>query len=269
MIKIGKEVKIHSTARIDVKRGYIGDRTVIEEGVIIEGSCVEIGAESWIGEYASIGGGSCHDKESFLKTGDWFHLGPYAHINTARGVTLGHEVGIGWRSSIFTHGAYESILEGFPVQWEGVHIGDKVWLPNVWINPGVRIGSNIVVSAMSLINRNLPNGCLAGGVPAKILQEDAYPRKLSNEERHKVLRDILSQAINICYKDGNTPYTMIEGGYIIIIEGDRRIIFDTANHTIIGIVTPFSEVLKNQLRRNGIRFRYTAKEGEYVKWEEA
>lgn len=267
MIKIGKEVKIHSTVRFHAKDGYIGDRTTIEGGVVIDGSCVEIGAESWIGEYASIGGGSCHDKESFLKTGDWFHLGPYAHINTARGVTIGHECGIGWRSSVFTHGAYQSVLEGFPVQWDGVTIGNKVWIPNAWVNPGVNIGNNVVIASMSMVNHDLPDGCLAAGIPAEVLKMNMYPKKLTSGEKHHILREILSHAIEIY---GKEQRIMIENGLIVLLfDDDGATIFDINNHTISGRVTLFSEVLKNQLRRNGIRFRYTSKEGVYVKWEEA
>ena len=177
--KIGKNCKIHPTCIINVEKGYLGDGACLQEGVKIEGKLIEIGREAYMGAGATIGGGSCYDPNSFLKAGDWLHLGPGSHVNTARGVTVGHEVGIGIETKIFTHGAYiDSLNLGAPSQWGPVYIGNNVWLPNAWVNPGVKIGSNVVVAARSLINKDIPEGSLAGGVPTKIIKQDEYPKKI-------------------------------------------------------------------------------------------
>jgi len=48
--------------------------------------------------------------------------------------------------------------------------------PNVWLGartivlPGVTIGQDAVVGAGSVVNRDVPAGCLAAGVPAKVLR---------------------------------------------------------------------------------------------------
>lgn len=267
MIKIPDSVVIHPTAQINVESGSIGERTIIEAHASLEGRHIEIGAESWIGQYASIGGGSCHDSEAYLKAGDWLHLGPYAHINTARGVDIGHEVGIGWKSNIFTHGAYLPVTMGFPVQWGGVKIGNRVWLPNAWVNPGVTIGDNIVVAAMSLVNIDLPDGCLAGGVPVKIIQELKYPTPIFGEERDRLLQNIVNGLLKYLNK---FTQVYVKAGVISVYynyyHGFSSTTFDTINSIIYGKATPFSQLLKDQLRRNGIRFRYTEKDGEYVEW---
>lgn len=265
MIKISKDVVIHPTAEISAFDGVIGPRTIIGPYASIKGTYVEIGPESWIGEYASIGGGSCYDPQAHLKTGAWFHLGPQAHINIARGVTIGDEVGIGWRSSVFTHGAYLPATDGFPVQWEGVIIGNRVWIPNAWVNPGVHIWNDVVVAAMSLVNSDIQSGCLAGGIPAKVIKANAYPQHLTSGEIQHILLQTLFEAEKIAdFK----PNTSVSEQHIVIADDAKVTIFDIRNRKISGTVTGFSETLKNQLRRNGIRFRYYAKDREYVKWEE-
>jgi acetyltransferase-like isoleucine patch superfamily enzyme len=262
---IGENCQIHPTAVINVEKGSLGDRSIVNENVVIEGRYVEIGKEAFLNKRAYIGGGSCFDPQSTLCAGDFLHMGVDSHINTARSVIIGHECGVGVQTQIFTHGAYQSILRGFPVKFDEVHIGDHVWLPSTWVNPGVTIGNDVVVAARSLVNIDLPSGCLAGGIPVRILKENEYPRKLSSGEIQKILTDILYQATRI--QGGNTPpRTMVEGGRIIIIENGATTIFDTGYPSIIGAATRLTEILKNQLRRNGIRFRFYVKDGNYTAW---
>ena len=260
--QIGKDCIIDETATINVIHGRIGPRTIIRAGAIIEGYHVEIGAESYLDIRARIGGGSCWERDSYLVAGEWLHMGVDSHINTARPVEIGYEVGLGVGTKIFTHGAYLSALNGYPTQWDRVWIGKHVWLPHAWVNPGVRIGHCVVVAAMSLVNRNLPFGCLAGGIPVKILKKKKYPRQLSKFEWDEIASKIFIQA-QADYGD-HIGTQFIKPGCFETSEGT---IFDLKGRHISGKVTQFSEIFKNQLRRNGIRFRYYAKDGEYVPWE--
>lgn len=52
-----------------------------------------------------------------------------------------------------------------------VVIGDDVWIGgNCTILPGVTIGNNVVVAAGAVVTKDVPDNCVAGGVPAKILR---------------------------------------------------------------------------------------------------
>jgi acetyltransferase-like isoleucine patch superfamily enzyme len=52
-----------------------------------------------------------------------------------------------------------------------VVIGAGVWLgSHVVVTDGVTIGSGCVVGANSVVTKDLPEGCLAAGVPAKVLR---------------------------------------------------------------------------------------------------
>lgn len=257
-VLLGKGVKIDPSARINVtEQLVIGDRSVIGKNVLIEGREIVIGREAWIDEYSHIGGGSCFEKQSSLIAGDFLHMGKFSHINTARNVKLGDEVGIGINTKIFTHGAYLSSFDGFPIQFKEVAIGNRVWLPNAWVNPGVVIGDDVVVAAMSLINGNVESGTLVGGIPAKVLKRNAYPRKLEEAERLKIMH-MINSVLQKSY--------ILQDNTIIVYNGSEETKFSLENKTISGIASDDTESLKNQLRRVGIRFKYEVVDGEYKPW---
>lgn len=51
-----------------------------------------------------------------------------------------------------------------------VRIGDNVWLgAKVTVTKGVTIGSGVVVGAHAVVTTDLPDGCVAVGVPARVI----------------------------------------------------------------------------------------------------
>jgi acetyltransferase-like isoleucine patch superfamily enzyme len=126
-IILGNNVTIGNNVIINVsERLKIDDRSIIGSNFIIDGRDIEIGTEFWSGHHCQIGGGSCFEKTSILKIGYWCHLGNFGYINTARPVHVGNEVGMGTDTKIYTHGAYLSFLDGFPVEFGPVTIGKHV-----------------------------------------------------------------------------------------------------------------------------------------------
>lgn len=258
---IHPSVKIAPTARIACDDITIGEGGVVGAGCVVEGTRVVVGRELWMDEGARIGGGSCRDPQAFLKAGDWLHLGKGSEINIARGVTLGDEVGVGVGTSLFTHGAYLDEIAGFPCAFAPIKVGSRVWLPNAWINPGVTIGDDVVVAARSLVNRDLPSGCLAGGAPAKVLRENAYPRALPLHDKVIIMDHIVAE----CRALGTSVTLLVRPPIIeVIVDGAT---FDVVKRTLRGEVTRASEVVRNQLRRHGIRFRSSPSDGEYETWD--
>ena len=52
-----------------------------------------------------------------------------------------------------------------------VYIGDDVWIGgNATILPGVHIGNNVVIAAGAVVTKDIPDHCVVGGVPAKIIK---------------------------------------------------------------------------------------------------
>lgn len=253
-VALGENVTIHPSARINVTEYlYIGGHSTIGPECVIEGRDIRIGDEFWMDEGAVIGGGSCFEPQSSLRFGHFGHMGRGAFINTARPVRIGREVGLGMGSRIFTHGAYLSALDGYPVSFAPVTIGDCVWLPGAIVNPGVTIGDNVVVGVNSLVTKSLPSGCLAGGSPARVIREDAYPRPLQGKALEEFWTDLLAD-----YPDE----VHVGTGYVRL--GDTK--FWTERKTVDGPASDSTERFRNHLRRRGIRFYARPREGRYVAW---
>lgn len=225
-ILLGEGVRIlrETTVRVD-ERLEIGAFGTVNESCEIGGRQIEIGQELWMLPTAKIGGGSAYELPSRLTVGHYVHLGVQTLINTARPVTIGHEVGLGTRTAIYTHGAYPSRLQGFPVAFDGVSIGDFTWIPGATINPGVRIGRNCVVGVNSLVTSSIPDGCLAAGSPAKVIREGAYPRPLDAGRRAAFFAGFLRDYAAILGSAAE-----VEAG-----EPDRPVVLDTGETVFVGI----------------------------------
>jgi acetyltransferase-like isoleucine patch superfamily enzyme len=272
----------------------IGAAGTVGERCEISGRRVRIGQELWMLPGAKIGGGSAFENASSLEAGHYLHLGVDTLINTARPVVIGHEVGMGTRTSIYTHGAYASALEGFPVAFEGVEIGDFTWIPGAIVNPGVRIGRSCVVGVNSLVTSDLPDGCLAAGSPARVIRENAYPRPMSDAERLDFFERFLTSyadllgtdarptrrhdaielaAPDATYAAGALPAMDGPGRLLVVISGaspepnERMTVFDTDSRRIRGAADALSDRFANELRRYGIRFYSRPTEGRYDDWE--
>ena len=84
------------------------------------------------------------------------------------GVAISNEVYITDSNS---HG-----LEGKDVVEAPIRIGSGSWVgARSMILPGVTIGSRVMVAAGSVITRDVPDDCLVGGNPAKVLRKLDYP----------------------------------------------------------------------------------------------
>jgi len=220
VLEEGVRILRHSTVKVlDALR--IGAFGTVNESCEIGGRRIAIGQELWMLPGAKIGGGSAYEPPSRLDLGHYVHLGVQTLVNTARPVRIGHEVGLGTRTSIYTHGAYPSRLQGFPVAFEGVEIGDFTWIPGATINPGVRIGRNCVVGVNSLVTTSLPDGSLAVGSPAKVIKENAYPRPFGPDRRAPFFEEFLGRYAELLGTDagvdpgGPEAATILDDGTVV------------------------------------------------------
>ena len=61
-----------------------------------------------------------------------------------------------------------------------INVGDDVWIgANVSVLPGVSIGSNTIIGAGSVVNKDIPEGVIAAGIPCKVI------RKITEEDKNR------------------------------------------------------------------------------------
>ena len=61
-----------------------------------------------------------------------------------------------------------------------ITVGNNVWIgANVTVLPGVTIGDNTVIGAGSVVNRDIPAGVVAAGVPCRVIRE------ITEEDKNK------------------------------------------------------------------------------------
>lgn len=198
-VVIGKDVEIG-------KKSSIGFFTIVRANKIKIGRFVKIGAmtaidtelfsiddDARINEQVYIGG--MKTPESALIMGKRTIIMQASYINPTKPIIIGDDSGVGGHCLLFTHGSWNSALEGYPVKFAPITIGKKVWLPwRVFIMPGISIGDGAVIGADSLLTKDIPAHSLAAGSPAKIIKEN-FPTPLNAEETKIITNDIFSEFI--------------------------------------------------------------------------
>lgn len=99
------------------------------------------------------------------------YINRYCKIRCYNEITIGNGVAISENFTIWDSDAHQMINGSEPTQ--PIFIGNKVWIgTNVTVLKGVKIGDGCVIAAGSLVTKDIPANCLAGGVPAKVIKEN-------------------------------------------------------------------------------------------------
>src|SRR5512143_2643933 len=183
--RIGRGVKFGFGGVVIGKTVELGDP--VESGRLV----IEIGEDAKIREQVYVGGPQL--PESRFSLGSRTIILQMANINPTKPVVIGDDTGIGGHCLIFTHGAWLSNLEGYPVTYEPVTLGKSVWLPwRVFLMPGTTIGDGSVIGANSLVSGTIPPSSLAVGSPAKVIRSAPdFPRRLSEEDRERLIAEMV------------------------------------------------------------------------------
>lgn len=124
---------------------------------------------------------------SRIKVGRGCHIGEnsflWAGDSTGR-IDLGDHVSLA--PGVFITASDYQFISGIPFRDQpkrerDIRIGDDVWLgAGVVVTAGVTIGSGCIIGAGAVVTKDLPAGCIAVGVPARVVGQRS--EKLSENE---------------------------------------------------------------------------------------
>lgn len=133
------------------------------------------------------------ENKKTLTIGKYCEMGDNVHIVAHEEVVIGDNCLMA--SKIFisdtNHGNYFGENQSSPetqpnnrkLLTKPVSIGNNVWIgENVCILPGVKIGNGCIIGANSVVNKDVPDNCVAVGAPAKVVKR----YNLSNESWERI-----------------------------------------------------------------------------------
>lgn len=117
-----------------------------------------------------------------ISVGKNFYTNHNVTILDGAKVTFGDEVFIAPNCVFSTAGHAidsEQRCEGLEIALP-ITVGDRVWIgTNVSVLPGVTIGSDTIIGAGSVVNKDIPSGVIAAGNPCKVI------RKITEADKKK------------------------------------------------------------------------------------
>ena len=114
-----------------------------------------------------------------INIGSNCHFGKNCHITAINEITIGNNILTGEYVIISdnSHGdltiSQQTLPPGDrPLSSKGaIRIGNNVWIGDkVSILAGVTIGDGAIIASTAVVTHNVPENCIAGGVPAKVIK---------------------------------------------------------------------------------------------------
>lgn len=170
-VSLKSEVYKHKSSFIKLgKSCTIEDYSTIGENS--ENSKIEVGKYFHMKKYSML----LPQKNGHIKIGDHCSLQYNSRIYGSGYVEVGNYVRIASNTVIISENKqYKSTKIEFSNQGyekKKISIGNNVWIAsNCTILAGVIIGNNCIIGAGSVVTKSIPDNCMVGGVPAKIIKK--------------------------------------------------------------------------------------------------
>lgn len=189
-VSIGDNSEIAAGVRVLCADSFsTGPAARICTGVDIVARAFDAGRLLYVGPHSTVGGGGTLESTATVRIGDRVTVGPHNVLNANCLIEIGSDVGSGQYVSIWTHGYHfaHSVLDGYGTAFEGVRIGNKVWLGyHCSVMPGADIGDSCIVAAGAIVAKSFPPCRLLAGVPAREKALFEQPPLTDDQAMHEV-----------------------------------------------------------------------------------
>lgn len=175
MVLVGKGARIIHAENLSVGRNFIieeyAELNCLSVNGIVIGNKVTIGSYALIRPTGKYGG----EVGAGLRIGNNSNIGPFAYIGCSGMISIGNNVMISPRVSIYAENHNFSRTD-IPMKDQGVTkqeviIEDDCWIAaNSIILAGVTIGRGSIISAGSVVTKDVPPYSVVGGVPARVIK---------------------------------------------------------------------------------------------------
>ena len=129
-------------------------------------------------------------KDRFKNVGDRLFFQPRQFPTDPEYISLGNNVNIASGVDFINHDVIYRMLNimfetnEFNEVYGCIEIGNNVMIgANSIILPNVKIGSNVIIGAGAVVTKDIPDNCVAGGIPCKVLgsiEDYIIKRKIGN-----------------------------------------------------------------------------------------
>lgn len=167
-ISLGDQVVIGDNVVLDAK-GEENDGIIIESDTDISSNCIL----------------SCKNGNIHIGRNVNLGMNSLIHAVNQSGVKVGDNAAIAAYTYLIGGGNYYFNQLDTPIKEQGTYskggvvIGEGAWMgSHVQVLDGVRLGQGSIVAAGAVVNRNVPDYAIVGGVPAKLIRYRFEERKL-------------------------------------------------------------------------------------------
>jgi acetyltransferase-like isoleucine patch superfamily enzyme len=162
--------------------GHFGEGSIIcfPTNTIFNEHYIHIGAGTMLGPNITLSAGMMPGQQCIsdpvVRIGDRCLIGKGSGIVGHFSIEIGNDVWTGHHVYITdqNHG-YEDVTKPISLQTQperSVVVGDGSWLGHgTIVLPGARIGRHVAVGANSVVTGELPDYCVAAGVPARVVRQ--------------------------------------------------------------------------------------------------
>ncbi len=205
IIKLGNDVDIRPLVFINVNELVIGNNTIVSYGTQIKG-------------------------EGNFLTKDNCFLGPHCIIHCEEDVQFGFYSGLGPRCTIYTHGSFLPVTQGYPAKFEKVIIEDYVWIAmSVCILSGAHIESNCIINPSVVIHSRIKSNSLVQVKPDIYTNMDIqklckFSRKSNQVYHERIITEFLTQC--------NATFEHNTGERIFNVKGSYYFSYDPKTNII-------------------------------------
>jgi acetyltransferase-like isoleucine patch superfamily enzyme len=175
IVLVGTKARIMHSGKLSVGKNFIAEEYCEINCLSVNG--INIGDKVTIGTYALIRPTGKYGGEIGLglTVGNNSNIGPFAYIGCSGMITIGNNVMISPRVSIYAENhnfsSVDMTMKEQGVTRENVIIEDDCWIAaNSVVLAGVTIGKGSIIAAGSVVTKNIPPYSIAAGVPAKVIK---------------------------------------------------------------------------------------------------